>query len=526
MYRENPSYVTSWLVHGLLEADVAVPAGSLPPRPIDVARGMVDWYSAQQTNPRLPEFLPADRTTSNIPSMFGNTTGHQIYLISQGIIHHTRMATSVRGRMRDVELVQTLYEEDEWLAQLSTKNPNGIWLKRWFPHNYEVTAFEAYLDMYSLTGESKYHDAMVGAWEMFRENWIHLGGSMAINEGSDGLDTSKGLWYPPKSYYLEGDPHDVGPAGGRHVTGETCGSVFWIKFNQRFHRLNPTSEQYTAEIERSLLNIGIANQAPSVGSPQTGIRYFALLHGHKEAMTNISTCCEGQGTRLHGSLPEYIFSIPPAGTTEFSVFVNLYVSSSITILHPTVHTNMTLQISSDFPAIEQASKPTTVTVTHGASLGVLATLHLRIPRWAGPGSVVVGLNHNESYALATPGSYLQIERRWTSGDSVSVGLRMKLTSTRYIGLNQVNGSTRFGFEFGPTLLAAVPSSASLWNSETNCLHLPHDPEQPVEWLQPVVGTPLHFSVRLGAGTVEFMPYYEVNDQLMTVFPCFPPVVVA
>lgn len=61
-----------------------------------------------------------------------------------------------------------------------------------------VTAFEAYLDMYSLTGDARYHDAMVGAWEMFRESFIHVGGSMAINEGSDGLDTSKGLWYPPK----------------------------------------------------------------------------------------------------------------------------------------------------------------------------------------------------------------------------------------------------------------------------------------------------------------------------------------
>lgn len=32
---------------------------------------------------------------------------------------------------------------------------------------------------------------------MFMENWIHVGGSLAINEGSPGL------WYPPQSYYLE-----------------------------------------------------------------------------------------------------------------------------------------------------------------------------------------------------------------------------------------------------------------------------------------------------------------------------------
>ena len=43
-------------------------------------------------------------------------------------------------------------------------------------------------------------------------------------------------------------------------------------------------------------------------------------------MTNISTCCEGQGTRLHGSLPEYVFS---TGAGAAKVVLNLYVNASI-----------------------------------------------------------------------------------------------------------------------------------------------------------------------------------------------------
>ena len=54
------------------------------------------------------------------------------------------MATSALGRARDVDVVATLYQEDEWLRQLTAKDDMGIWQKRWFPHNYEVTAFEAY----------------------------------------------------------------------------------------------------------------------------------------------------------------------------------------------------------------------------------------------------------------------------------------------------------------------------------------------------------------------------------------------
>jgi hypothetical protein len=47
-------------------------------------------------------------------------------------------------------------------------------------------AFEAYLDMYSLTGNVTYLTAIQGAWEMFRDSFLHVGGAMALNEGSHG----------------------------------------------------------------------------------------------------------------------------------------------------------------------------------------------------------------------------------------------------------------------------------------------------------------------------------------------------
>ena len=50
---------------------------------------------------------------------------------------------------------------------------------------------------------------MLGAWAMFRESFLHVGGAMALNEGSHGEDPhgeNAGLWYPPKSFYLEVRP--------------------------------------------------------------------------------------------------------------------------------------------------------------------------------------------------------------------------------------------------------------------------------------------------------------------------------
>ena len=46
-----------------------------------------------------------------------------------------------------------------------------------------------------------------------------------------------------------------------------CRSSFWIRFNQRYHRLRPADEVYTAEIERSLINVILANQAAPDADP-------------------------------------------------------------------------------------------------------------------------------------------------------------------------------------------------------------------------------------------------------------------
>jgi hypothetical protein len=55
-------------------------------------------------------------------------------------------------------VVQELYQEDWWLEMLAAENQSAVWMRQ-SSHNYEITAFEAYFDMYILTGEQRY---MVG----------------------------------------------------------------------------------------------------------------------------------------------------------------------------------------------------------------------------------------------------------------------------------------------------------------------------------------------------------------------------
>ena len=137
----------------------------------------------------------------------------------------------------------------------------------------------------------------------------------------------------------------------------------------------------------------------------------------------------------------------------------------------------------------------------------------------------MGLNGNSSFARGVRGTYLHLKRTWVAGDVLTVHEpEQQLKASPYVGLSQVANSSRWGYEYGPTLLAAVLTNASAWNNATDCFHLPGvDPAQPDSWLEPIPARPLHFRPTAASGlarAVEFWPYFEVSDQLMTVFPCY------
>jgi hypothetical protein len=90
-------------------------------------------------------------------------------------------------------------------------------------------------------------------------------------------------------------PPTGGPNDSDPPTGELCGSVFWTKLNQRFHRLYPDNETFVAEMERSIFNVGLAAMglpgAGGEGPNGTGIRYFANQHKAKQLPSMHASCC-------------------------------------------------------------------------------------------------------------------------------------------------------------------------------------------------------------------------------------------
>jgi DUF1680 family protein len=448
-HSERAAYTRSWVTHGLIEAGYT---GN--PKAFGLLRGYYDWYDRC---PYLPKLLR------------GAAQG------VQGMIANTRMYFTPSGKPEDLQVVQRYFQENYWLEGLAQREELMVWQYPYDrPHCYLITDFEAYMDLYRATGDRRYLDAMLGAWDLYHDKWEHVGGTMAICEMGE---------YPPRSYELYTS------------TGELCGSVFWTKFNQRLHLLYPEQEKYVSEIEKSIYNVALANQ---VGT--TGIMYHAKLVGPKDDSVGISinTCCEGQGTRMLGSLPEYIYTIAPDG-----VYVDLFEPSSITC---SVGGN-TLELK----AITRFPFHPDVELRLAAAQPSPAKIRVRVPSWAAH-EMPIQINGNIT-ASGKPGSYVTLDRTWSQGDTITFRLPMEFKLTRYAGVDQIAGHERYALEYGPVLLAILGSSDArlvVRNGERQ--------EDLVKQLKPKSGQPLHFTLEANAAQ-EYIPYWEVPYK--AAFTCYP-----
>jgi DUF1680 family protein len=462
---EEPNYARAWLTHGLIDAAIA---GN--PKAYGLLRGHADWFN--HWDDMLPKLL------------YWHNNNHQ------GHIASTRTYLSPVGKPEDLQVAEKYYVCDWWMDELAAGHPEAIWkypLQN--PHSYLIASFEAYLDHYRATGDKAYLNAMLSAWTLIHELWEHVGGSMAICESQWMMDEEgrrvlkpHNVAHPPHSRFLNAKGH----------TGETCGSLFWVKFNQRLHCLFPEEEKYVAEIEKSIYNVALANQTDA-----GNIRYHTLMEGRKEQpRTASNTCCEGQGTRFLASLPEYIYSIASDG----GLYVNLYEPS--TIDWDVKGQPVRLALESRFPFDPQVS----LTVTTPAP--VKMKLRVRIPSWATQ-KMALAVN-GKRVASGKPGSYAELSRKWSDGDRVDFTLPIDYRITHYEGADTLPGYERYALEYGPILMAVTGTERA-----------PHsiDAFVPLErsQLHPYASEPL--KVAVARDTLHtFMPYWMISDQNFSVFP--------
>jgi DUF1680 family protein len=448
-YHENSGYCRSMVTQGLIEADIAGNRKALP-----MLRSFYDWFNHC---PYLPELVYRGH--------FGR----------QGIIASTRLYSTPAGKPEDLQTVQRYYQENFWMAQLADRDVDAIWkLPYDRPHSYLIPTIESYADLYKATGEQRYLDAVFGGWDLYKEYYQHIGGSISVCEGPP---------FPPRSNLLNGG------------TGELCGNVFWIFLNQRLHLLYPEEEKFVGEIERSMYNIVLADQARD-----GAIRYHTNLVNHKEDGHKTNTCCELQGTRIFSALPEFIYT-----KAEDGVFVDLFYPSSITWKQKDGKT-FKMEMITRFP------EDTDVKLKLSVAKKAAGNIRVRIPSWAVK-PVDISVNGNV-VATGKPGTYVSLQREWSNRDVISFTLPVGFRMTRYEGASKpysLREKHTYALEYGPLLMAIRGESLSKGQ-----LALPFPASQLIGKLQAEYGHSTHFKIA-GAedASLRFVPYYEIEKEKMT-----------
>jgi hypothetical protein len=443
---ERKNYDRVFWTRGML---AAIQAGN-PDAPV-LLRRMYDWFNRQEQY--LSHILVGGNATNGAPG------GPLVY-------------NSDIGKPDDIITSMRYFDQDFWFRSFAEAQPMAFsHYPGERPHCYDLLPVEAIADEYIATGDQKYLDALMGAWDIYNQYYKHTGGTSAICES--------GGPYPPGTYYVT-----------TGHTGETCGSVFWGWINQRLMQIYPNEEKYIAQIEELIYNT-LVNCRDEKGFT----RYHIRLHGKKDGAVNENSCCQVSSTIAISSIPQYIYLTDIDG-----VFVNLFI--------PSVFDSDfgKLFMETDFPQSGKVS----ITVEPRQE-GERFTISVRVPGWAS--GAVTALVNGKAAGSACSGERIVLNRAWKKGDVVSLVIPFGFSPVQYTGTDQAEGNlSRYTLLYGPILMALDGGGAD----DKNIPRLKTTPEKLIASLKPVQGKALHFPVPGTDYTI--LPYWDARE---TGFTCVP-----
>jgi hypothetical protein len=123
------------------------------------------------------------------------------------------------------------------------------------------------------------------------------------------------------------------------------------------------------------------------------------------------------------------------------------------------------------------------------------------------------INVNGAHAATgEPGSYVTLDRRWSSGDTITFRLPMELKLSRYTSIDRIPGHERFALEYGPVLLALVGSDSAVLKARDGAEY-----SGVLGQVRPDPDRPLHFHIDGHPGYM-YMPYWKVVGEPFTCYP--------
>ena len=273
-----------------------------------------------------------------------------------------------------------------------------VWWSRENGHKaYEMmSCYEGLLEMYKLTGEKKYLEAVEKTVETIIEQEINIAGSGSAFE----------CWYGGKERQTQPTYH----------TMETCVTFTWMQLCNRLLQVthNP---QLADKLEQTMYNALMASLRADGGqiskySPLEGMR----SPGESQCEMNIN-CCNANGPRAFALIPQAMYHLQSQEAGDI-VYVNLYAPSETTLaLSGKKAPKVTFTQKTDYPVGGRIE----IEVTPEKAATFM--LSLRIPMWSALDRVKATVNGEELKVEAY--GWLPILREWKAGDKITLELDMR-----------------------------------------------------------------------------------------------------
>lgn len=280
---------------------------------------------------------------------------------------------------------------------------------------------------------------------------------------------------------------------------ETCNSFNMLRLSKALF-LDKNDASYLDFYERTLYNHILSSQHPEKG----GFVYFTPIrpnHYRVYSQPNTSMwCCVGSGIENHTKYGELIYS-----HSENDIFVNLFIPSTLNWKEKGIQ----IEQNTDFPYKNES------TLILKIAKSQTFALNIRQPKWAENFEVLV--NGNVFQVSKTGNSYASINRKWKSGDKITV--RFKTTTHLE---NLPDGSNWSAFVHGPIVLAAKTSTTDLvglFADDSRMGHETKGPLYPMNKAYALVDEKGDFKskikpigkLKFSLDSLTLQPFFEIHD---------------
>jgi len=281
-------------------------------------------------------------------------------------------------------------------------------------------------------------------------------------------------------------------------TTETCNVNNMLKLSRHLFMWNASAE-VADYYERAMINQILSSQHPDDGR----VIYNLSLEmgGRKEYQNPLwFTCCVGTGMENHSVYPRNIYFY-----NNSELFVSQFIASELNWEEKGVK----LRQETGYPE-EEATR-----LTVECAEPVRFQLNIRYPYWARKG-VTVTVNGKKIPVRTEPGSFVNINRTWSTGDIVVVEMPFSLRTEA-----MPDNDRRVAIMYGPMVMAADlgPERDPAANDPMYVPILMVTTDNPADWVEPVEGKKNEFVTHeIGnPRDVVLKPFYRTHERRYSVY---------